>query len=256
MPRAPAKPVRRRLDPELRKTRLLRVAAEIVVRDGLTSISMQRVAERAGVSKGLVYNYFPSCQALLYELLRRESATIYEKQVAAARDIEDFVELLRVVTRVYLRHVAEHGHLLRPLLAEPALAAELEREHRTVRPRAVRRFSRLMHEQYGIPLPDAVAAADLLMDLSGAAARRMQETGESPEYLEDLCVQLVLRGVDGLANGLDRQASVPMATTRARAPAKRVRPARVPARASRAARGSPSAARRSAGSARAPRSPR
>ena len=211
MPRSTVKPARRRLSPELRRTRLLQVAAGIVVRDGLTSINMQRVADEAGVSKGLVYNYFPDCHTLLYELLRRESTVIHEKQVEAARGVEDFVELLRVVTRAYLRHVAEHGHLLRPLMAEPRLAAELEREHRTMRPRAVRLFSRLMHEQYGIPLTDAIAATDILMDLSGAAARRMQETGESAEYLEDLCVQLVLTGVRGLARGFERHASAPSA---------------------------------------------
>lgn len=214
MPRSAPKPVRRRLLPEDRKTRLLQVAATIVVRDGLTSINMQRVAEEAGVSKGLVYNYFPSRQILLYELLRRETSTIHDKQVAAARGVKDFVELLRVVTGVYLRHVAEHGHLLRPLMAEPSLTAELERENRTVRPRAIRLFSRLMHDQYGIPLPDAVAASDILMDLSGAAARRMQETGESPDYLEDLCVQLVLTGVEGLTRGLDRHASAPKVAAR------------------------------------------
>jgi AcrR family transcriptional regulator len=213
MPRSTAKPARRRLSPELRRTRLLQVAAGIVVREGLTSINMQRVADEAGVSKGLVYNYFPDCHTLLYELLRRESTIIHEKQVEAARGVEDFVELLRGVTRAYLRHVAEHGNLLRPLMAEPTLAAELEREHRTVRPRAVRLFSRLMHEQYGIPLADAIAATDILLDLSGAAARRMQETGESAEYLEDLCVQLVLTGVRGLARGLDRNASAPGPTS-------------------------------------------
>jgi len=220
MPRSPSRRVRQRLSPELRQARLLQVAAGIVVRDGLTAINMQRVADEAGVSKGLVYNYFPSCQALLYELLRRETATIHQKQVAAARGVRDFVELLRVVTRVYLRHVAEHGHLLRPLMAEPSLTAELEREHRTMRPRAVRLFSRLMHEQYGIPLPDAVAASDILMDLSGAAARRMQETGESPDYLEDLCVQLVLTGVEGLTAGLDRRASASTAAGRTKTPGK------------------------------------
>lgn len=244
MPRSPTRRARQRLAPELRQARLLQVAAGIIVRDGLTSINMQRVADEAGVSKGLVYNYFPDCHTLLYELLRRESTIIHEKQVEAAQGVEDFVELLRGVTRAYLRHVAEHGNLLRPLMAEPRLAAELEREHRTVRPRAVRLFSRLMHEQYGIPLADAIAATDILMDLSGAAARRMQETGESAEYLEDLCVQLVLTGVRGLARGFDRQASAPAAVNGRKQP----RASRKPAGAGRSsAQRAPGAARRRAG---------
>jgi AcrR family transcriptional regulator len=224
MKQSPARRARKRLSPELRQTRLLQVAAGIVVRDGLTAVSMQRVADEAGVSKGLVYNYFPSCQALLYQLLRSETSAIHDKQVAAARGVTDFVELLRVVTRVYLRHVAEHGHLLRPLMAEPSLMAELEREHRTARPRAVRLFSRLMHAQYGIPMGDAVAASDILMDLSGAAARRMQETGDSPDYLEDLCVQLVLTGVNGLKRGLARRASAGNEAARVKSPGARKRP--------------------------------
>ena len=204
MPRKPPRPARQRLSPELRKTILLRAAAEIIAREGITAVSMQRVAEEAGVSKGLVYNYFPTCHELLYELLRRETATIHQKQVEAARGVTDFVELTRGVTRVYLRHVAEHGELLRPLMAEPTLTAELAKEHRIGRPRAVRLFAQLMVDQYGVPMNDAQAASDLLMDLSGAAARRMQETGESPDYLEDLCVQLVVAGVTALAKGVER----------------------------------------------------
>lgn len=47
---------------------MLRAAADIVVNQGLQSLTLVRVAEQAGVSKRTLYNYFDSRETLLSEL--------------------------------------------------------------------------------------------------------------------------------------------------------------------------------------------
>jgi AcrR family transcriptional regulator len=47
---------------------LLNAAAELVIEDGVHSLTLARVGERAGYSRGLVTHYFGSKQALLQQL--------------------------------------------------------------------------------------------------------------------------------------------------------------------------------------------
>ncbi len=53
---------------------LLKAASQVLVRDGYERMTTTRVAERAGVSVGSLYQYFPSKEALLVELLERRMA--------------------------------------------------------------------------------------------------------------------------------------------------------------------------------------
>src|SRR6201996_7935738 len=52
------------------ETALLNAAAELVIEDGVHSLTLARVGERAGYSRGLVTHYFGSRQALLQRLAR------------------------------------------------------------------------------------------------------------------------------------------------------------------------------------------
>jgi AcrR family transcriptional regulator len=52
------------------ETALLNAAAELVVEEGVRSLTLARVGERAGYSRGLVTHYFGSKQALLQRLAR------------------------------------------------------------------------------------------------------------------------------------------------------------------------------------------
>ena len=74
----PARSKRRRLSPEVRQNLILDVAADIVVADGVSAVSMELVGREAGVSKALVYSYFPNRIDLLGALLRREYQAIDE----------------------------------------------------------------------------------------------------------------------------------------------------------------------------------
>src|SRR5262249_55600516 len=55
--------------PETRE-RLLEAALDLLARDGLAALSMDEVAEQAGVSRATLYRLFPGKQALFAELVR------------------------------------------------------------------------------------------------------------------------------------------------------------------------------------------
>ncbi len=58
------------LSPE-RRRRIIEGAAEIFARDGYEGASMSQIAAAANVSKGTLYNYFPSKQALFGAFVRQ-----------------------------------------------------------------------------------------------------------------------------------------------------------------------------------------
>lgn len=96
---------------------ILEAAAHILERDGFDALTTNAVAERAGVSIGSLYQYFPGKAALLAELVRSERAKLAARIDAIAsappRDLEPLVVLL-------IGAAVEHQ------LARPALARALD----------------------------------------------------------------------------------------------------------------------------------
>ncbi|UJR79713.1 TetR/AcrR family transcriptional regulator [Sandaracinus amylolyticus] len=60
---------------------ILDATAHILVRDGYDALSTNRVAERAGVSIGSLYQYFPNKESLVGELVDRHSAFLFQMVV-------------------------------------------------------------------------------------------------------------------------------------------------------------------------------
>ena len=61
---------------------ILDATAQVLVREGYDKTSTNRVAERAGVSVGSVYQYFPNKEALVGELVDRYSRDITDMLIA------------------------------------------------------------------------------------------------------------------------------------------------------------------------------
>lgn len=85
---------------------LLEATAQVLVREGYDKTSTNRVAERAGVSVGSVYQYFPNKEALVGELVDRYSRMIMdlvlERLVALADEPPEVVApaLVRVMVDI------------------------------------------------------------------------------------------------------------------------------------------------------------
>jgi AcrR family transcriptional regulator len=62
---------------------LLEAAAQVLERDGLDGLNTNAVAERAGVSIGSLYQYFPGKDALTLALMRREDERFHAEAAMA-----------------------------------------------------------------------------------------------------------------------------------------------------------------------------
>lgn len=64
---------RRRLSPDQRRTELLDIGARLFSQRAYEDVRIEEVAELAGVSRGLMYHYFPTKRDFLAAVVQRES---------------------------------------------------------------------------------------------------------------------------------------------------------------------------------------
>lgn len=96
---------------------ILEAAARILESLGFAGFNTNAVAELAGVSIGSLYQYFPSKDALIVELIRRERAELSKRIVEAIQEHEatDLKEKLKLVIQAAVQHQFNRPQLARTL---------------------------------------------------------------------------------------------------------------------------------------------
>jgi TetR/AcrR family transcriptional regulator, fatty acid biosynthesis regulator len=196
---AAAAPKRRRLSPEVRADLILDCAANLILSEGLTEISMERVGRDANVSKALIYNYFPNLGDLLRALLERELGVFRAQGQAEITAAGNFEDLIRRTTRAYIAHIHLRGPLLQRLWKESTVARSLMDHDKKGHEDTLRYFVKRVRKEYGLPLDVAIATVDMQMAMTEAAAQHLPNTHNNVDLATDICVHLLLGGLDRLA---------------------------------------------------------
>ena len=114
-----------------RREQLLDVTSDIIAEQGFPAVSMQSVAQRAGVSRPIVYEHFGALQGLLEALVEREMQHALEQVTATALgDLShgDPIELILDSLGNYLEAVATHPATWKLVLIPLEGAPELLRK--------------------------------------------------------------------------------------------------------------------------------
>ena len=116
-------------------------AAGLFARDGFTRTSMAELAGACGVSKALLYHYFDSKEALLFDILRAYLADLETAVAIAPRAAASPRDHLRDLIRALLRQYREAGNTHKLLTFELAvLADDRQAELRGAERRIMARF--------------------------------------------------------------------------------------------------------------------
>jgi AcrR family transcriptional regulator len=84
---------RRRLSPEDRRAELLALGAEVFGKRPYDEVRIDEIAERAGVSRALMYHYFPDKRAFFAAVVRDEADRLYESTNEPTAGLTMFEEI-------------------------------------------------------------------------------------------------------------------------------------------------------------------
>lgn len=123
-----AAPNRGRPRSEKARHAILAAAAELLLLRGLGAVSMDAVAERAGVSKATIYRWWPSKEMLALDALLDWAATS-----APARDTGSLRGDLLALVRPWVREITRQpfGRVIAALLTEAQSDPEFAEAYRT-----------------------------------------------------------------------------------------------------------------------------
>jgi AcrR family transcriptional regulator len=186
-----AHPVRRRLSPETRRALILDHTAAMVARDGVASLSIDSIGREAGISKSLVYAYFPNLTDLLRELYQREMRRLRRAQRDAAAGATSFEAMVRAVTHVYLSYINERGLIIERLQAEPSVSDQHDPTD-FGREAAVDYLTAIVMQHFDLPADIARAATDISFGLPASAGSYLHRHGMDLQLLEDLTVTMII----------------------------------------------------------------
>jgi AcrR family transcriptional regulator len=131
--RKPGRPVDRTLAAR-RRSDLLAAAAGAFARRGFDRTEVDEIAEEAGVSKGTVYRYFPSKEALFLASVDGGMRALTASVNAAAARAADPLERMAAAIRAYLAFFDANPHFVELLMIERAVFRDRKKptyfEHR------------------------------------------------------------------------------------------------------------------------------
>jgi AcrR family transcriptional regulator len=107
---------------------ILDAAAELLLAQGLEAVSMDAVAERAGVSKATIYRWWPTKETLALEALYRE----WDTARPVPRDTGSLRGDLLALLRPWIRRVRArpYGRVVAALITEAQTDPEFAEEYR------------------------------------------------------------------------------------------------------------------------------
>jgi AcrR family transcriptional regulator len=130
-----------------KRERILAAGLRLFANQTYQAVTMDRVAEAAGVAKGTLYLYFPSKEALYLGILSDGLETVSKRYQATTDPRRDVGERLRRAIDVSIQFYDERRDLLRLIATEePRLAEARNRLIQTWRERGFVFFTTLIEE--------------------------------------------------------------------------------------------------------------
>lgn len=196
----------RAADFEEKQRAILSSAAAVLAEQGMDKASMSQIAVQAGVSKALLYHYYPSKDALIFDIIRTHLTELVEA-VEAANDASltpqaRLRSLVGAVLETY--RDADNDHKVQ-LNGTPTLPPEQKAEIHAIERRIIRPFSAVIR----LLQPDL--AAHLVMPVTMSLFGMMnwvymwfKDQGPiSRADYADVATSLVLNGLGGLPKSLN-----------------------------------------------------
>lgn len=180
-------------DHKTRQTaRIVQAALVVIHREGLTGVSMSKVAAEAGVTRQTVYNYFPDPESIVARAIEDHTAAVEQQLLDSMRQATgSFGQLKAVTDQLIANTTPEHANLD----LESGLSAEIRPRiaaHRDTVRMAVEQAiaSGIESGDFDNGLEPRVVAALVLGIAHGAASAAAEHPDRKP-FLRDAAARAV-----------------------------------------------------------------
>jgi AcrR family transcriptional regulator len=191
-PRAKPKPepAYRRLDVEERRAQLLELGRELFTKYGYDELSMARIARHAGISKALLYHYFPTKHRFFEAALEQAAA-----EVAARTEPDpslEPVDQLRGSLGGFLGWIDENATAYRKLMESATSVPEVRDLITTIRDQTSARIVEGLHPDAPAPPKIRAAARGWLWFMDGVILDWLEHRDIERDDLRDFLLGALL----------------------------------------------------------------
>ncbi len=189
-----------RLPRQERRQQLLAAAQEIFVSQGYHAAAMDDIADRAGVSKPVLYQHFSSKLQLYLALLDASSDALLAAVGDALQSTSDNHQRVQATMQAYFDFVSDKDGAFRlifesDLSREPAVRAKVEQTN----DECARQIAKVISEDTGLGEDQSMMLAAGMIGMGQTSARhwlRAQDEVSKREAVE-LVAALLWRGISG-----------------------------------------------------------
>lgn len=202
----PLRPRTSRLPRNARRAQLLEVALKVFVDQGYHSASMDEIAERAGVSKPVLYQHFPGKLDLYLALLETSCDTVIDGVRGALASTHDNRKRVQATMELWYDYVADQGAAFRlvfesDLTSDPSVREQVDR----VIEESATLVAEVIREDTGLPPAASHLLAVSLVGMGHVGARNWlsQDSSLTRNEAVQLVAALAWRGIGGFPRNDD-----------------------------------------------------
>lgn len=195
-----ARPRGTRLPRRARRNQLLGAAQEVFVAQGYHAAAMDDIAERAGVSKPVLYQHFPGKLELYLALLDQHCEALLQAVSEALASTTDNKQRVEATMHAYFAYVEDEGGAFRlvfesDLTNEPAVRERVDK----VALQCAEAICEVIAEDTGLAREQSMLLAVGLGGVSQVVARYWLSSGKSlsRDQAVQLLTSLAWRGIAG-----------------------------------------------------------
>ena len=180
---------------------LLRNAAAVIAEQGMDKASMAQIAGQAGVSKALLYHYYPSKDALIFDIIRTHLTELDDAvESADLPGLEPRARLRALVGAVLESYRdADNFHVVQ-INGTPTLPRALKDDIHAIERRIVRRFSAVLRlVRPDLPAPLLMPVTMSLFGMLNWVYMWFKDGGPvTREDYAEIATRLLLDGIGGV----------------------------------------------------------
>jgi AcrR family transcriptional regulator len=166
---------------------------QVLLSHGLERLTTTRVAERAGVSVGTLYQYYPNKQSLLFAVVENHMNRVAARVEAACESAshQPLAEMIKEMVEAFVEAKLERPDISVALyrvagdLGGPALVKRASQRSRKA-------VGAMLQTVTDVKFPPDKFAVDIMLSAMAGAMRSLLEAGPSPATVRKSREQLVL----------------------------------------------------------------